>query len=325
MTIASRARKQSPPMNRQPAILAVVVALAGTGATCKGRDQSKPALSTESSAIDPGGPGVDETPPVTEIEGVDLLALAPEVRGDALRLLNENYCYCGCPRTIAACLADREACTCVECSERMANFLLDEFKDGADAQEVEMMMLDGFSEGYNGQPVKLDATDQPIKGAKDARFTVSEFADFRCPHCAAASEMLTELVAKHPDVRLVYYYFPIGNASESIQAAEAAEEARAQGKYWEMSDTLFRNQHALTDSDLLKYARDLGLDVVRFEKALKTHIHRDRVLANKRLGESIGVMATPSLFVDGRKFGLSRRLRNLELRIEMERERGQCK
>lgn len=297
-------------------MLAVFVAACGA---CKSSDRTDRPV--DSAALTP-----KTAPPLTELEDLDLSGVPPEQRNDALRLLNETSCYCGCTRTVAACLANKKDCNCVKCSERMADFVVNEYKSGSSTDDVEAQLLEGFSEGYNAKPLTFDDTDQPSRGEKDAAYTVVEFADFRCPHCAAAFEELETLFAKRKDTRLVYYYFPLGgfNSEQSVKASEAAEEARVQGKFWELSKIMFAEQHALEDADLERYAQQVGMDLMRFKAAMASRVHRETVMKDKRLGESMGIRATPTLYVNGRPFGLGRTAENLEMRFAMESERGRC-
>jgi protein-disulfide isomerase len=288
------------------------------GATCKSnetRGERPPADSLKPS----------ERQGISDIEGLDITAVEPSRRADFFRLLNDTYCYCGCPRTLASCLAKRADCSCVRCSERMTNFILTEFKEGVSLEDVEAQLLGGFSEGYNGPAHDFDLSHQAIRGGQDAKYTIVEFADFRCPHCAAAFEVLDDVLGKRSDVRLAYFYFPLGGGGDkSIRAAEAGEEARLQGKFWELAKIMFRYQHALEEEDLDRYAQEVGLDMDRFHAAMKARTHKEKVLQDKRLGESVHVMSTPTLFVNGRQFGLARTADNLDMRFQMEAERGRC-
>jgi glutaredoxin len=307
-------------MKRHPGLLVALLGLAALGATCKGKEPEPP-------AVPPSAPAAPEgkAPAVQAIPGIELAELEPAVRGDALRLLNETFCYCGCARTVAACLVNKADCGCVQCSERMASFIMGEYRAGASTEDVEEQLLEGFSQGFNGRPQPLDQADQPEKGPAQPAVTIVEFADFRCPHCAAAFEVLEELAKRHPEVRVRFYYFPLsGMGEKSVRAAEAAEEARAQGKFWELAALMFRNQHALEPEDIAGYAKEVGMDVAKLAAALDQHTHLTTVMDDKRLGESVGVKSTPTLFVDGRPFGLGRTLENLELRLAMEKARGRC-
>lgn len=314
-------------MSRQPVWIVALLGLAAAGATCKGSDPQPDETTPKATGAAPVEveQAAVRAPAIQEVPGFDMAELPPAVRGDALRLLNETYCYCGCARTIASCLANEESCSCVRCSKRMAGFIMNEYASGSSTDDVEQQLLGGFSEGFNGRPRAFEDADQPLKGPADAKVQLVEFADFRCPHCAAAYEVLAEAVAKHDDVNLRYYYFPLSGGGERSQlAAEAAEEARVQGKFWEMAKTLFRFQHALEDSDLRGYAQNVGLDMAAYDAAMKTRKHKDVVLADKRAGEKAGVLSTPAIYLNGRPFQMARTLENIELRIEMESERGRC-
>jgi protein-disulfide isomerase len=312
-------------MSGRPVLFVSLLGLAALGATCKGSDKTPaappPAVPPPPAAEAP----LVKAPAITEMEGIELAEIPPAQRSDALRLLNENYCYCGCARTIAACLANRADCTCVKCSERMARFVLNQYNEGASTEDVEEQLIQGFTSGFNAKVSEFPLEEQGTRGPAGAPITLVEFADFRCPHCAEAGEVLDALLKQRNDVRLVYFYYPLSGGGEtSVKAAEAAEEARVQGKFWELSHLLFANQHALEDGDLVRYAQEAGLNVGKFVMAMDKRVHRDKVMANKRLGEAVGVMSTPSIYVNGRPFGLGRTLENFNLRIDMEAERGRC-
>lgn len=312
-------------MPARPLLKVTLLAVAVSGATCNQADQrdpgkaplTLPSPTSEAQAAPPAE--------VTDIPGVDIAALDPAVRADALRLLRETYSYCGCARSLAACLANKAQCACPKSSERMANFILAEYADGASTEDIETELLEGFSEGYNGRLLKFKDEDQPGKGPKDAKFEMVEFADFRCPHCAEAWKELSRLMEKRKDVHLTYYYFPLAGGGEaSVRAAEAAHEAHRQGKFAEMASLLYANPMNLAEQDVVRYAKQIGLDMEAFTKALHEKTHRDKVMANKRVGEAAGVRYTPMLYVNGRPFGLARTVRHFEMRLAMEAERGRC-
>ncbi len=309
-------------MRTRPALILVLLAVAASGATCKGNGPS---------TTPPARPDLVPTeeprkPAAAELEGVDMQRVPPEQRAELVRILNETSCYCGCARTLAGCMASKADCPCVKCSERMVEFVLDGYQAGLGADEIESELLEGFSTGYNAAPRTFDVEGHAIKGSPTAQHTIVEFADFRCSHCRAAFQPLAELVAKNPDVRLVFFYFPIGGAADgpSQVAAEAAEEARVQGKFWEYAKVLFENQHATEVENLIAYGAMVGLDVGKLKTALDKRVHRERVLADKKVGQAAEVASTPMLFINGRPFGLRRTVENFELRIAMESERGRC-
>jgi thiol-disulfide isomerase/thioredoxin len=304
-------------------LLFSVLGLVLLGATCRGNEKPAPA---PPQAPEPAPEPAAAQPAVLDIEGIDIGAVRPEQRADLFRLLNETFCYCGCPRTVASCLAAKADCSCVKCSERMANFILQHMSAGLTTEEVEIELLDGFTEGFNGAQREIDVADRPTKGPAGAKYTLVEFADFRCGHCRAAFPVINQIVESNPEVRVVWFNYPLGPPGDnpSVLAAEAAEEARAQGKFWELAEILFRYQHAIDAASLPGYAEQAGLDVARFKAAMDKRIHKERVLADKKIGQSLNVESTPSIFVNGRPFGLSRTAENFKLRLQMEAERGRC-
>ncbi len=152
-------------------------------------------------------------------------------------------------------------------------------------------------------PVFQIATDdQPAKGKLDAAVTVVEFTDYQCPTCAQAQPVLEKLIAEYGDrVRFVVRDFPLQMHPEARKAAEAAEAAREQGKYWDFTAILFRNQSALKPEQLKQYAQVLGLDRAKFDAALETGRFADKVERDLLDGEKFGVSGTPTFFVNGRR------------------------
>ncbi|MFL6337120.1 MAG: thioredoxin domain-containing protein [Pyrinomonadaceae bacterium] len=150
-------------------------------------------------------------------------------------------------------------------------------------------------------PVYKIATDgQPSKGNPAASVTLVEFTDYQCPSCAAAQPDLLRIIAEYGDrVRLVVRDYPLSQHADSQRAAEAAEAAREQGKYWEYVTLLYQNQSALQADKLKEYASRVGLDRAQFDAALDSGRFADSVRRDLRDGERAGVNGTPSVFVNG--------------------------
>src|SRR5688572_566173 len=129
---------------------------------------------------------------------------------------------------------------------------------------------------------EVDVTTAPAKGPAGAVVTVAGFSEFECPFCQSAVPTLKKLEKTYKDrVRFVWKHLPLVSIhGKAMGAAIAAEAARNQGKFWEYHDKLFANQERLEPGDLTRYARELGLDVARFEKdredpGLKTKVQAD--------------------------------------------------
>ncbi len=133
--------------------------------------------------------------------------------------------------------------------------------------------------------------------------TLVEYGDFECPYCGRAHPEVKRLLASAPvAIRFVFRHFPLSQTHpHAMMAAEAAEAAGAQARFWEMHDLLFENQDQLESPALIAHARALGLDVERFAGDLQTHRFRERVPRDFMSGVRSGVNGTPSFFINGVK------------------------
>ena len=140
-----------------------------------------------------------------------------------------------------------------------------------------------------------------IQGPADAAVTLVEYGDFECPYCGAAYPIVKEVQDRMGErLRFVFRNFPITTShAHAEQAAEAAEAAAGQGRFWPMHDLLFENQRRLRDQDLHGYAEQAGLDVERFDSELAEHAHAARVREDFMSGVRSGVNGTPTFFVNG--------------------------
>ncbi len=144
------------------------------------------------------------------------------------------------------------------------------------------------------------AADGPSRGPASAPITIVEFSDFQCPFCAKAEDTIQRVMKDYDGkVRLVYRDFPLPMHPQAQKAAEAAQCAGDQGKYWEMHGKLFANQQALQPDQLKGYAKDMGLDAAKFDKCLDSGEKAKTVEASRKAGEAAFVSGTPSFFVNG--------------------------
>ena len=150
-------------------------------------------------------------------------------------------------------------------------------------------------------PVQLiSVDDDPSRGAATAPVTIVEFTDFQCPACAAMHPIIDEILKSYGDkVRLVVRDFPLPIHPNARKAAEAANAAHAQGKFFEYATLLFQRQHSLDLASLKKYATELGLDRTRFDLALDKGTYAAEVQHDLVDGENYGVDQTPTIFVNG--------------------------
>jgi protein-disulfide isomerase len=143
-----------------------------------------------------------------------------------------------------------------------------------------------------------------VQGPTDAAVTLVEYGDYECPYCGAAYPIIKEVQARMGGrLRFVFRNFPIATSHpHAEQAAEAAEAAAAQGKFWEMHDLLYENQKRLRDEDLRGYAEKLELDLDVFDRELVEHVHAARVHEDFMSGVRSGVNGTPTFYIDGVRY-----------------------
>jgi protein-disulfide isomerase len=157
-----------------------------------------------------------------------------------------------------------------------------------------------------------------IQGPEDAPVTLVEYGDFECPYCGAAYGIVRQIQDLLPDqLRFVFRHFPLTELHPHAEiAAEAAETAGAQGKFWEMHDLLFENQRTLDEEHLLGFAERLNLDIPRFVPELEEGTHRERVREDFMSGVRSGVNGTPTFFINDYRHDGSWELPSLLREIE---------
>ena len=152
----------------------------------------------------------------------------------------------------------------------------------------------------------ISTNNQPSLGSANAPVTIIAFTDYQCPSCAAMHQHLDRLVKEYGvKVRLVARDFPLPQHAEALKAAEAAEAAREQGRYWEYVQVLLRNQSALGVEKLKTYATEIGLDRTRFDSGLDSGKFAPVVQEDVEEGMKLGLTATPTLFFNGRRISVN--------------------
>ncbi len=148
------------------------------------------------------------------------------------------------------------------------------------------------------QSISVD--DDPVRGDANAPVTIVEFTDFQCPSCAAMQPILDEVLKSYGSkVRFVVRDFPLSAHANARNAAEAANAAKAQGKFFEYTALLFKHQNALDCASLKKYASDLGLNRALFDTSLDSGQYAAEVRHDMNDGEKYGVESTPTIFING--------------------------
>jgi protein-disulfide isomerase len=142
------------------------------------------------------------------------------------------------------------------------------------------------------------------QGPAQAGIVLIEYGDYECRDSGRAHQLVQEAQQQvGEDMRVVFRHFPARDRHPRAQgAAEAAEAAAAQGRFWEMHDRLFAHQHALTDRHLREYAAELGLDLLRFDCELAARVHAGRVREDRIKGAKDGVIIAPTFVINGVRY-----------------------
>ena len=146
-----------------------------------------------------------------------------------------------------------------------------------------------------------------VMGPTSAPVTVVNYGDYQCPGCQqrhrSTENMARELLDR---VRLVHRHFPlVKNHPRALRAAEAAEAAAAQGKFWEMHRLLYLRPDKLGDRDLRRYGKEVGLELKRFDREMASGIYADQILKDFYFSLNHGITGTPTTFINGVRYAMS--------------------
>jgi thiol-disulfide isomerase/thioredoxin len=209
-----------------------------------------------------------------------------------------------CPNeavSVAQCVQQGRKCAkCVPA----ARLLLKQVRTGRSRSQAE----EAFFARFSADRLKsIDVSDSPSRGPSSAPVTIVEWADFECPHCRHAAPLLEKVVDTHPGkVRLVFKFYPLQAHVHGELAARGAVAAMKQGKFWEMHHTLFEHQDAMEARDIEKYAKEVGVDFAKWKADWESEATADRVSRDRKQGDLVTVNGTPTIYIDGREYDLTK-------------------
>jgi len=255
------------------------------------------------------------------LPAVDLSGLSPAQKATALRLLRARDCSCGCGMQVAECRVKDPNCYY---SRGLASVIVASLRAGKTEKEA---LADAEASRFAHapehklleDPIEVPTAGAPETGPDNAPVTLVEFSDFQCPYCTLATPQLQAVLKAYPtQVRLFFKQFPLDIHSQAALAAAAAVAAQKQGKFWPMHDALFASHADLRRPTILALASAIGLDMKRFETDLDSPEIRKAVERDQEEGFNIGVMSTPTLFIDGQHYNGNIRLDALKPILDAE-------
>jgi protein-disulfide isomerase len=202
-------------------------------------------------------------------------------------------------------------------------------KVGAQREAFLQSLRRGAQIAINLQPppvarVEVSVDGAPVRGAANAPVTIVEFSDFHCPFCKRVLPTLKDLEAKYGDnVKLVFRDYPIEQLHPGARKAhEAARCASEQGKFWAYHDVLFDRAPQTSADELKASAREVGLDLAKFDQCVASGKHKEAVQKDIDEGARLGVNGTPTFFINGELLSGARPLESFVRVVERELERS---
>lgn len=242
----------------------------------------------------------------SDLPGLDLSALTDTQKDTALKMMREMGCTCGCSMKVAQCRVEDPNCAY---SKGIATLIIKGFGDGKSPQEVAKLVAASPLGKPRPEPklledpIQIPIAGAPVKGPETARVVLVEFSDFECPYCAKATGEIRQILAAYPkDIRLIYKQFPLSMHPHAGLAAMASLAAQEQGKFWELHDQMFNHYRELSRDNILAWAQELGLDMLRFTASMDNLKYKAAVDKDMEDGEFAGVNGTPALFINGKHF-----------------------
>ena len=294
-------------MTSRPAALTFAVLLTAAAVLRPDRAAAAPALDPKAAA------DLDAA-----LDGLQLEGIGPDARQLLTRYAQGNFCYCGCPHTVASCLLSHQACKHSARQTRLAAAVA--VAPGATVEAIQKYVTDYYSSFDRRIKIEVAGYGPPL-GDEKAPIALVEYSDFTCPFCQQLRPALEAFVAAHPGrVKLFFKPFPIESHPGALDAAIAGEWGRQQGAFWKMHDALFDLPGHGLDS-MAATAEALGLDASDLRDAVTSRRLEPQVRASQTEAEVAGVRSTPTLYMNGRLLSLPANTRAwLEFTLQDEEE-----
>jgi protein-disulfide isomerase len=268
-------------------------------ASCGACTKTSPQMAPGQASAAPGKPAEkgdtaeDTTPP----PGVDVTKLDDFERKVFFRILNKESSACGKAHSLIHSVKHDRDCRKSLYAARYVARLVD---SGYTDSEIGELLEKRFR---GGAPKRIDVSEAPVKGNPNAPVTIVEFVDYECPHCKRVQPVLRQVLEEFKDdVKIVFKHYPLSTHTNARTAAEAAVAAHKQGKFWAYNDRLWNIADGLTPAAMEQQAKEVGLDVAKWRSDMESEAVKTRVQKDRDEGSALGIMATPTLYINGRHF-----------------------
>jgi len=242
---------------------------------------------------------------ITNLAGVDFTGLTPARKTLALKALRTEDCTCGCGMKVAECRVKDPNCSY---SRGLAGVTVAAIKAGK-TESAALAEAKASKFGTRPEPKLLDdpvpipTLGAPSTGPANAKVTLVEFSDFQCPYCSKAVVQIAATLKAYPnDVRLIFKQYPLDSHPQAMISAQASLAAQAQGKFWQLHDLMFANRTKLSRENIVRWAKDLGMDLNRFMNDMESADTKKTVLKDQADGDKAGVEGTPTFFINGQRY-----------------------
>ncbi len=247
-----------------------------------------------------GAPQAAPAAPVegASLPGVDTHEFTPRERHELDEYVRDLPAPCkDVAVPVGQCLQERRACSsCLPA----AQFLAKAVREGLSHEQIRDLYKQRFDPASSRS---IPLAGSPSRGPDDAPVVIVEFADFECPFCQRMAPELDRIWEAHKEkVRFVYKFMPLSMHPHGESSARAAAAAQLQGKFWDLHHQLFANGEHLDPGEVDGYAHAVGLDVARLHTDMQSPAVDERLAADRKLADELGVKGTPTIYIDGREY-----------------------
>ncbi|MBU1241540.1 DsbA family protein [Myxococcota bacterium] len=239
--------------------------------------------------------------PWGRVMGADTSSLSAADKKKAASLMGEINSYYGCSDSVAKCLKTAPGCLT---ARHIAGHIVRMVQKGRSEKEIKRAVMLRAKSAHPFKKHKIKPNKAQCIGDPDkAALVIYGYSDFQCPFCTIVLPRLEAMVKKRSNVALCFKNFPtLAHGSETVVASIAAVAASMQGKFWAYHNILYKNRKNQSRSELIEYAKKIGLDMERFKKDFSSRKAKKIVAREKQEGLSMKVKGTPTLFFNGKMY-----------------------